>query len=109
MVDKNKPFQQQQAHDYLFGVHDIEEPRNLDIRTDVPTQEMFQTLHYYQILKGLGSDAGDNLLTHYESLLISWRRLGRGEAVEVLKSREPAKMSVFSSTSEGVTEDSEKE
>lgn len=82
----------QKTSEYLFGTHDTKELSNLDIRTDIPTKEMFELIHYHQDLSNLGSKASKNIKNSYEQLLISRKRLGRGEGVVVLQGQTAPKV-----------------
>ena len=77
---------------YLFGEHVTKELSNLDIRTDVPTKEMFELLHYYQDLEILGLDAAKDIKDAYMALLISIERKGRIEGVTVLEGQKAPKV-----------------
>jgi len=94
--------------DFLFGVHDIKQLENLDIRTDVPTTEMYELLHYYQILEELGSDVAGNIKNNLEALNVSIKRKGREEGVQVLEQKAiPKTEMMYRSAEQGVSSESE--
>lgn len=98
----------QKVTDFLFGVHDLKALENLDIRTDVPTREMFELLHYHQDLADLGSEASRNIKNRYEALLISIRRKGREEGQKVLEQKVmPKTEMMYRSAEQGVHGESE--
>lgn len=93
----------QKTTDFLFGEHTVKALSNLDIRTDVATTEMFELLHYYQILATLGSDVAGKLKDQLEALLISVKREGRKEGVAVLQTKTLPKTEKMYSSVEGGT------
>lgn len=87
--------------DFLFGEHVLKNLENLDIRTDVSTTEMFELLHYYQILEEIGSDVSKNIKNNLEALLVSVKRKGREEGVNVLQTKMMPKTERMYSSAEG--------
>jgi len=88
-LDKSSPHHKTTG--FLFNPKDEKDEKDLDMRTAIPTKEMWELIHYYQSLARLGLDAGDNLKDDIEALLCSIQsaRVSRSEqAVEVLKGRE---------------------
>lgn len=81
-----------QVIEFLFGKTgegDVDS-KFLDMRTDITTQTIFQTLSYYRILEEhFDCKAAGKIANILERLCISTSRMGRLEGVAVLKQEMP--------------------
>jgi hypothetical protein len=104
--DEKGPYNKTQ--EYLFGPHSIKDMEQINSRTDIPTREFFEVLAYCNIFQKLGSEAAKNVKATCGELLISIKRAGRTEAVDVMKgSQAPKLQRLFMSNESMPTEVSE--
>jgi hypothetical protein len=81
---------------YLFDKEDGTENKYLDMRTDIQSPEMFKAVHYYRILdEYYQSKAAGIIANILERLAISGKRMGRLEAVTILRQQMPKEETII--------------
>ena len=87
--------------DYLFGKK--EDSKYLDMATDINSKEFLKALTYYGILsEGYDCEMARRVKDMLERLAISSSRMGRLEAVSIMKQELPKNEIMFRGISEGL-------